>query len=80
MESIARQRWPDQNLVNIKFPSDWRKRLAKVGIHITTVEQLRKKLLPICHLQFSSLEACAQELADITTSTVLVNSPNLPSP
>ena len=51
-----------------------------MAIHITTVEQLRKDLLPTCHLRFSSLEACAQELVDIITSTALVNSPNPPSP
>ena len=51
-----------------------------MAIHITTVEQLRKDLLPTCHLRFSSLEACAQELVDIITSTALANSPNPPSP
>ena len=59
LDSFARQRWPDHSLANIKFPFDWRKQLAKVAIGITTVEQLRKKLLPACHLQFSSLEAYA---------------------
>ena len=58
LESVARQRWPDHSLTNIKFPSDWSKRLAKVAIHITTVEQLRNNLLPACHLRFSSLKAC----------------------
>ncbi len=80
LNSFARQRWPDHGLADIKFPSDWRKRLAKAAIRPTTVEQLRKKLFPTCHLRFSSLEAYAQELVDIITSTTLANSPNLPSP
>ncbi|WP_375449210.1 C-terminal helicase domain-containing protein [uncultured Nostoc sp.] len=80
LDSFARQRWPDHSLADIKFLSDWRKRLAKVAIRITTVEQLHKELLLACHLRFSSLEACAQELVDIITSTALANSPNPPSP
>ena len=58
LDSIARQRWPDHSFVDIKFLSDWRKQLAKVAIHIMTVEQLHKELLPTCHLRFASLEAC----------------------
>ncbi len=80
LNGFARQRWPDHDLADIKFPSDWRKRLAKAAIRITTVEHLRKELLPACHLQFSSLKACAQELVDIITSTTLANFPNPPSP
>lgn len=49
-----------------------------MAIRITTVEQLRKELHPLCHLQFSSLEECAQELVNIITSTTLANSSNLP--
>ena len=47
-----------------------------MAIHITIVEQLRKKLLPVCHLRFSSLKTCAQELVNIITNTALANSPN----
>ena len=75
LDSFVRQRWSDHSLVDIKFPSDWRKQLAKVAIRIITVEQLHKELLPTCHLQFSSLEACAQELVDIITSTALAHFP-----
>ncbi len=78
LDGFAIQRWPDHNLANIKFPSVWRKRLAKVAIQIITVEQLRKELLPSCQLRFSSLYACAYELVEIITSTVLANSPNPP--
>ncbi len=78
LDGFAIQRWPDHNLADIKFPSAWRKRLAKVAIRITTVEQLRKELLPSCQLRFSSLYACAHELVEIITSTVLANSPNPP--
>lgn len=59
LNGFARQRWSDHSFAKIKFLSDWKKRLAKVAIHITIVEQLHKKLFPACHLQFSSLEACA---------------------
>ncbi len=45
LDGFAIQRWPDHNLVNIKFLSARRKRLAKVPIRITTVEQLYKELL-----------------------------------
>ena len=79
-DSFARQRWSDHSLADIKFLSDWRMRLAKVAIRITTVEQLRKELLPVCHLRFLSLEACAQELVNIITKTTLATSPNPPSP
>ncbi len=48
LDGFAIQRWPDYNLVDIKFLSAWRKRLAKVAIRITMVKQLRKKLLPSC--------------------------------
>ena len=46
LDSFDRQRWPNHSLADIKFPSDLRKWLAKVAIRITTVKQLRKKLLP----------------------------------
>lgn len=80
LNGFARQKWLDYSLDDIKFPSDWRKQLAKTAIRIITVEQLCKELLPAYHLQFSSLEVCAQELVDIIISTTLANSPNLPSP
>ncbi len=54
LNGFAKQRWPDHGLADIKFLSDWKKRLAKVVICITTVEQLRKELLPASHLRFSS--------------------------
>ncbi len=50
-----------------------------MAIRITIVEQLCKELLSACHLQFSSLEVCAQELVDIITSIALANSSNPPS-
>ena len=78
MNGFASQKWPDHSLADVKFPSAWRKRPAKAAIRITTVEQLRKKLHPLCHLRFSSLEQCAQELVNIITSTTLANSSNLP--
>lgn len=59
LNDFSRQRWPDHSLTDIKFPSDWRKQLVKVVIHIMTVEQLWKELLPACYIQFPSLEICA---------------------
>ncbi len=38
LNGFARQKWPDYGLANINFQFDWRKRLAKVVIRITTVE------------------------------------------
>ena len=77
LDGFAIQRWPNDSLANIKFPSAWRKRLAKVAIRITTIEQLRKELLPACQLRFSSLYACAHELVEIITSTALTNLKNI---
>lgn len=70
LNNFALQTWPNNGLTNLGFLITWRQLLAKVAFQITSVEQLRKELLPGCLLYFSSLGTYANELVNIIIMSV----------
>lgn len=77
LNGFAIQKWPNDGLDNIKFSSVQRKKWAKMVIYIIIIEKLRKKILSICHLQFSSLYIYTYKLVKIIIDITLTNSSNL---
>lgn len=62
LNEFATQTWPTNGMDEIKFPVLWRQRLAKAAIRITSIEELRKELSPLCVLKFSTLNKWADLL------------------
>ncbi|WP_375449376.1 hypothetical protein [uncultured Nostoc sp.] len=67
-DGFAIRTWPNDYLANLKFPPAWRQHLAKATARVSTVEHMRKKLLPVCQLGFLSLSVWANELVEIIVS------------
>lgn len=81
LDQFATRTWPNDNLDELKFPIAWRRRLAKAAIRITTVDEMRKELLPVCNLRFSSLNKWAGVLVSELIATVRVHTlPPTPPP